>query len=113
MQASKVISVGLVLSMMAMAAPSANSAQVTNNMSMKPMNSAIALGCSAGHGDVSQTITITNTTKSTLAKGTKIAWTLNKAKGVQVLDAALAPGKTIDVLGPPGNGGTCKATITK
>ena len=76
------------------------------------MAKAVPLGCSAGHGDVAQTITITNTTKASIAKGTKVNWTLNALKGTKVLDAALAVGKTVSDLAPPGNGGTCKASYS-
>lgn len=110
MQASKLLFAGLVV--VAGLAPTlpASAAAMTNSMAMKPTTHAIALGCSAGKGDVSQTITITNTTKSTLPKGTKISWVLNKAKGVKVLPAKLAAGKTVEELGPPGNGGSCQAS---
>ena len=113
MQASKLIFAGLmVVAGLAPALP-ASAAAMTNNMPTKPLPAIVTLGCSAGHGDVAQTITITNTTAAAIAKGTKISWTLNASKGSQTLDAALAVGKTISDLAPPGNGGTCKASFLK
>ena len=88
----------------------AQAAQVSNRLPTIPMFKIVSLGCSAGHGDVAQTVYITNTTIKTIAQGTKISWNLNGAKGSQVLDAPLGVGKTISDLAPPGNGGTCKAT---
>jgi hypothetical protein len=90
----------------------AQAAQV-NNTNTSTMSRAVALGCSAGHGDVAQTITITNSTGASIAKGTKISWSLNSSKGSQTLDKALGAGKTISDLAPPGNGGVCKAWYLK
>ena len=91
----------------------AQAAQVSNRLPMIPLLKIVSLGCSAGHGDVAQTIYITNTTNATIAQGTKISWSLYTAKGSQVLDAPLGVGKTITDRAPPGNGGTCKASYVK
>jgi hypothetical protein len=89
----------------------AQAAQVSN---IRPhMGQAVALGCSAGHGDVAQTIYIANTTGGSIAQGTKIYWSLFNAKGSQTLSSVLGAGKTISDLAPPGNGGACKAYFLK
>jgi len=46
----------------------------------------IALACSASHGDVAQTLTITNKTKSAIPSGTSISWVVGKAKGTPAPD---------------------------
>ena len=76
----------------------------------KPAPKPVALMCAATKGDVAQTLTVTNDTKTAVAAGTKISWTIGKAKGTQLLIAALKVKGTVTVLAPPGNGGPCTAT---
>ena len=95
--------------------PSSAAMMTSSQMATKPPaknTSAISLPCSATAGDVAQTITITNSTRLIFAKGTKIYWTLNKSKGVKVLDSPISETMTVAVLGPPGNGGACTASVT-
>jgi hypothetical protein len=100
---------GLV-AMAGLAAASPANAAAAGTMSMKPLILVVSLGCSAAQGDVSRTITITNTSHSAIPKGTRIGWIMGKATGVVQLQAPLAVGKTATGLGPPGNGGTCRAS---
>ena len=88
----------------------AQAAQVVVQNPNLPIHRTIALTCSAGHGDVAQTIYVTNSTNSTITVGTKISWTLNGVKGSFVLQAPLGKGKTVSDLGNPGNGGPCTAS---
>ena len=95
-------------------AQAASSSSMASTSSMAPANPAkpalIALTCAVTSGDVSQTLTITNSTTATIAKGTKISWVLGSHKGSQKLTADLAAGKTITVRGPAGSVATCTAS---
>ena len=71
----------------------------------------VNLACSAGHGDVAQTLYVTNNTNASIAAGTKVSWSINGLKGSFVLQSKLGAGKTVSDLAPAGNGGTCNATI--
>ena len=71
----------------------------------------VSLACSAGHGDVAQTIYVQNTAGKTLPAGTKVSWTLNGLAGSFNLQNALANGQSASDLAPAGNGGTCKASV--
>jgi hypothetical protein len=109
MQASRLAVAGLAV-MAGLAATMPAKAATTGNMSMKPLVLVVSLGCSAAQGDVARTITITNTSHSAIPRGTRIGWIMGRATGVVQLQAALAVGKTATGLGPPGNGGTCRAS---
>lgn len=71
----------------------------------------VSLTCAVTSGDVSQTITITNSTTADIAKGTKISWVLGKHKGSTKLTAILAANATTTVRGPAGSVATCTATF--
>jgi len=71
----------------------------------------VNLACSAGHGDVAQTLYITNNTASVIKAGTKVSWSVNGLKGSFVLQSALGAGKTVSNLAPAGNGGPCAASV--
>ena len=89
------------------------SSVVADAAAMAPAKSTarpVALACSAGKGDVAQTLTITNKGKTAVPAGTKVSWSVNGKKGTTVLLLAIAPGKSTTVLAPPGNGGTCTAS---
>jgi hypothetical protein len=101
-------SVALSLIILAASASFASAAQM-NTVPNTAMGRTVWLDCSAGHGDVAQTLYIKNNTAAALAKGTKIYWTLNAQKGSLVLQSALAKNATVSPLAGPGNGGTCKA----
>ena len=103
---AKSVTLGVIL--LAASASFASAAQV-NTVPNVPMGKTVSLGCSAGHGDVAQTLYIKNTTGASVAKGTKIYWSLYNQKGSFVLQSALASNATVSQLAGPGNGGTCKA----
>ena len=88
----------------------AQAAQVVVTGPKLPLPKTVALACTAGHGDVGQTIYVTNTTGVTIAAGTKITWNLNGAKGSFTLQTALKNGKSASDLPGPGNGGPCTAS---
>ena len=102
--------IGGAIAALAITTSFAQAAQVVVTNPNLPIHRTIALACSAGHGDVGQTIYITNSTGQTIAAGTKVYWTLNGAKGSFVLQAALKNGKTVSDLAGPGNGGPCNAS---
>ena len=102
-------SVTLSLIVLAASASFASAAQMNNQVPNAPIARTVSLDCSAGHGDVAQTLYIKNTTNGSIASGTKIYWTLYSLKGSFVLQSALGTGKTVSELAAPGNGGTCKA----
>ena len=103
--------VSMTLATLMLSTAFAQAAQV--NTINQPINRAIALSCSAGHGDVAQTIYVTNTTGATIPAGTKIHWKLGTLKGTITLSAALAAGGQVTDLTQPGNGGACTASYTK
>ena len=70
----------------------------------------VALSCSAGHGDVAQTIYVTNTSGKAITAGTKIMWKLNGVNGSFVLQQTLGIGQMVSDLANPGNGGACTAS---
>ena len=102
----------LISSVVAQAA--ATSSSMASTSSMAPANPAkpapVSLTCAVTSGDVSQTLTITNSTTADIAKGTKISWVLGKHKGTQKLTDILAAGKTVTVRGPAGSVATCTAS---
>src|SRR3569623_1652268 len=102
--------IGGAIAALAITTSFAQAAQVVVNDPNLPNHRTIALACSAGHGDVGQTIYITNTTGATIAAGTKIYWKLNGASGSFVLQTALKHGETASDLTGPGNGGSCNAS---
>jgi hypothetical protein len=76
------------------------------------------LPCTAGSGDVSRPLYVTNTTGATIAKNTLISWSLKTggpkpATGKQALSVALANGAKVGLQGPPGSGGSCTASFVK
>ena len=75
-----------------------------------PLGKTVALACNAGHGDVAQTVRITNNTGAVIKAGTKLYWNLNGQKGTIVLSSALGAGQIVTDLAAPGNGGPCSAT---
>jgi len=75
-----------------------------------PLGKTVALACNAGHGDVAQTVRITNTTGALIKAGTKLYWNLNGQKGTIILSNALGAGQVVTDLAAPGNGGPCSAT---
>jgi len=102
--------IGGAIAALAITTSFAQAAQVVVTNPKLPIAKTIALACSAGHGDVGQTIYVTNTTGATIAAGTKVYWKLNGASGSFVLQAALKNGKTASDLTGPGNGGPCTAS---
>src|SRR3569833_1619740 len=102
--------IGGAIAALAITTSFAQAAQVVVTNLNLPIHRTIALACSAGHGDVGQTIYITNTTGATIAAGTKIYWNLNGAKGSFTLQTALKNGKSASDLTGPGNGGPCTAS---
>ena len=87
----------------------ANAAQLVVVNPNLPILRTVALNCSAGHGDVAQTIYVTNTTGKTILKGTKISWKLNGVSGSFILQSNLGVGQMVSDLANPGNGGACTA----
>jgi len=75
-----------------------------------PLGKTVSLACNAGHGDVAQTVRVTNTTGQVIKAGTKLYWNLNGQKGVIVLQSNLGAGQIVTDLAAPGNGGPCTAT---
>lgn len=67
--------------------------------------------CSASHGDVAQTVQVTNNSSHVYKKGTTIFWKSQdgKTKGSLVLEKDMGKGASAYDYGPPGNGFTCTA----
>ena len=67
--------------------------------------------CSASHGDVAQTVQVTNHSSHVYKKGTTIFWKSQdgKTKGSLVLEKDMGKGASAYDYGPPGNGFTCTA----
>jgi len=89
----------------------ANPGPVTRNPAV--MGSWVSLPCRAGNGDVSRELYVTNNTSAAIPSGTVIYWKVDATAGKQTLAAALAPGATDSLLGPPGPGGVCTASFPK
>lgn len=70
-----------------------------------------AFSCSAGHGDVAQTVQVTNLSSHVYKKGTTIYWKSQdgKTQGSLVLEKDMGKGASAYDYGPPGNGFTCTA----
>ena len=76
----------------------------------------VKLDCAnpGGHQDVAKTPVITNNTKQTIKKGTRISWTSSDGdKGQMVLDSDLAAGANVEMRGHPGQNYTCQAWSIK
>jgi hypothetical protein len=76
------------------------------------------LPCTAGSGDVSRALYVTNNTGATIAKNTLMSWSLKTggpkpATGKEQLNQALPNGAKASLQGPPGSGGTCTASFVK
>lgn len=72
----------------------------------------IKLDCAnpGGHQDVAKTPMVTNNTKQTIKKGTRISWTSSDGdKGQMVLDGDLAAGASVEMRGHPGQNYSCQA----
>jgi len=102
----------LISSIVAQAAATSSMASTSSMAPTAPAKPApVSLTCAVTSGDVSQTLTITNSTTADIAKGTKISWVLGKHKGSTKLTAILAATKTVTVRGPAGSVATCTATF--
>ena len=72
----------------------------------------VKLDCAnpGGHQDVAKTPMVTNNTKQTIKKGTRISWTSSDGdKGQMVLDSDLAAGASVEMRGHPGQNYSCEA----
>jgi len=72
----------------------------------------VKLDCAnpGGHQDVAKTPMVTNNTKQTIKKGTRISWTSSDGdKGQMILDSDLAAGASVEMRGHPGQNYTCQA----
>jgi len=81
-----------------------------------PDSRTISLKCQnpGTHQDVAKDPDITNSTNQTLAAGKKIFWTASDGdSGSLILSSPLAPGKSVQVTGQPGQAYTCKAWMFK
>lgn len=72
----------------------------------------VKLDCAnpGGHQDVAKTPMVTNNTKQTINKGTRITWTSSDGdKGQMILESDLAAGASVEMRGHPGQNYTCQA----
>ena len=72
----------------------------------------VKLDCAnpGGHQDVAKTPMVTNNTKQTIKKGTRISWTASDGdKGQMVLDSDLGAGASVEMRGHPGQNYSCQA----
>ena len=108
-----VLMLGSVITVAALVLPNAadSTGMVNNNSRIRVRMAALQCTNDGSQQDVAKTPFITNSTSKTLPKGHKIYWKSSDGdSGVIQLDAALAPGKTVEGLGHPGQSYTCTAS---